>query len=66
MECRGVTDVTFCYQLMTWASKTEWFYLNLSSYELYDEDELDVADLGLNHDDEEEKVQKFRIYLTNI
>ena len=37
LECKGVTDVTFCYRLMTWASKTEWFYLNLSSYELYDE-----------------------------
>ena len=65
LECKGVTDITFCYELMTWAQSTGWYYLNLSTYELYDAEEEDWI---LNHPEsaDEEKIEKFRIYLTNV
>ena len=60
LECKGVTDITFCYELMTWAQSKGWYYLNLSTYELYDAEEEDWI---LNHPEsaDVEKIEKFRI-----
>ena len=66
LECKGVREVTSCYQLMTWARKTGFYCLSFTSYLSlsdpyggFDEDEYDWGD-------DVEKVEKFRIYLTNV
>ena len=62
LECKGVTDVTFCYQLRTWARKTGFYCLNFTSYLAnpyggFDTDEYEWGD---------DVVEKFRISLTNV
>ena len=59
LECKGVTDVFFCYELIKWASKTEWHFLRHQ-----DEEDEELNDPESEH--EEEEVLKFRIYLTKV
>ena len=61
LECKGVTEVTFCYQLMTRVLKREWYCLNFTSYLASPYEGFDTAD-----EFDVEQVEKFRIYLTNV